>query len=64
MPGLGLGLGVRVAADVRTPFDDQHTLPELGSHALGDGQAEESGADDEEVETSCHRLPRVSDRIA
>ena len=27
------------------------------------GQAEESGADDEEVETSGHRLPRVSDRI-
>jgi hypothetical protein len=33
----------------------------LGGHALGNGQAEESGADDEEFETSCHRLLRVSD---
>jgi hypothetical protein len=33
----------------------------LGSHALGNGQAEESGADDEEVKTSGHRLLRVSD---
>ena len=49
--GLRLGLGVGVAADVRAPLDDQDPLAELGGHALGDRQAEESGADDEEVET-------------
>jgi len=49
---------------VRAPVDDEHAFPELGSRALGNGQAEESGADDEEVETSGHRLLRVSDRAA
>jgi len=47
---------------MRTPVDDEHALVELSGHALGDRQAEKSGADDEEVETSGHRLPRVSDR--
>ena len=61
-PGLRLGFGIGVATDVRAALDDEHTLTELGGHALGDGQAEESGADDEEVKTSGHRLPRVSDR--
>ncbi len=60
--GLRLGLGVGVPADMRTLFDDEHALVELAGHALGDRQAEKSGADDEEVETSGHRLPRVSDR--
>ena len=39
--GLRLGFGVGVATDVRAPLDDEHALVELGSHALGDGQAEE-----------------------
>ena len=30
----------------------QNTLAELGRHALGDRQAEESGADDEEVKAA------------
>ena len=60
-PGLRLGFGIGVAADVRAPVDDEHALPELGGHALGNRQAEKSGADDEEVKTSGHRLPRVSD---
>ena len=63
-PGLRLGLGIRVAADVRAPVDDEDTLAELSSHAFGDRQTEESGADDEEVKTSGHRLPRVSDLAA
>ncbi|GBG40888.1 hypothetical protein NJB14197_16580 [Mycobacterium montefiorense] len=42
-------------------FDDKHTLPELAGHALGDGEAEESGTDNEEVKTSGHRLLRLSD---
>ena len=50
--GLRFGFGVGVAADVRAPVDDEHPLAELRRHALGDRQAEESGADDEEVETS------------
>ena len=55
--GLRLGLGVRVAADVRAPVDDENALVQLGRHALGNGQTEESGTDDEEVKTSGHRQP-------
>ena len=54
-PGLRLGFGVGVAADVRSPIDDENTLVQLRRHALGDRQAEESGTDDKEVKTSCHR---------
>src|SRR5262249_41141615 len=53
--GLGLRLGVRVAADVWTPLDDKDPLIELGGHPFGDRQAEKSGTDDQEVEASCHR---------
>ncbi|BDB45711.1 hypothetical protein IWGMT90018_61570 [Mycobacterium kiyosense] len=69
-PGLRLRFGVGVTAEVRAPLHDEDALVELGSHALGDRQAEKSGADDEEVETnvgvetSGHRLPRVSDLAA
>ncbi|GAA4294364.1 hypothetical protein GCM10023161_43580 [Mycobacterium paraffinicum] len=48
---------------MRAAFHDEHALPELGGYALGNGQAEESRADDEEIETSGHRLLRVSDRV-
>ena len=48
----------------RATLDDEHALAELGSHAFGDRQAEKSGADDEEVKTCGHRLPRVSDLAA
>ena len=47
--GLRLGLGVGVAADVGAAFDDEDALAELRGRALGDRQAEESGADDDEV---------------
>jgi hypothetical protein len=47
---------------MRALLENEDTLVKLGCHALGNRQAEESGADDEEVETSGHRLPRVSDR--
>ena len=47
--GLGLGLAVGVAADVVAAVDDQHPLAQLGGHPLGDGEAEEPGADDDEV---------------
>ena len=50
--GLRLGFGVRVAADVRAPVDDENTLVQLRRHALGDRQTEESGTDDKEVKTS------------
>ncbi len=62
--GLRLSLGVRVPADMRAPVDDEHPLSELRSHALGDRQTEEAGADDIEVKATgrrSHRLPRVSD---
>ncbi len=55
--GLRLGLGVRVAADVRAPLEDEDALVQLGRHALGNRQTEESGTDDEEVKTSGHRQP-------
>ena len=53
--GLRLGLGVGVAADVRAAVDDENTLVQLRRHALGNRQTEESGTDDKEVKTSCHR---------
>ena len=53
--GLRLGLGVGVAADVWASVDDENTLVQLRRHALGDRQTEESGTDDKEVKTSCHR---------
>ena len=62
MPVCGSGFGVRVAADVRAPVDDQHALAELRCHALGDRQAEESGTDDEEVETSAGWSEATGDR--
>jgi hypothetical protein len=40
---------------VGAPFDDKNTLVQLRRHALGNRQTEESGTDDKEVETSCHR---------
>ncbi|GFG98763.1 hypothetical protein MTIM_46420 [Mycobacterium timonense] len=49
---------------MRAAVHHEYTLPELGSHALGNGQSEESRADDEKIETSGHRLLRVSDRVA
>ena len=55
--GLRFRLGVRVAADVRAPLDDEDALAELRRHALGNRQTEESGTDDEEVKTSGHRQP-------
>ncbi|OBJ57891.1 hypothetical protein A9W94_17055 [Mycobacterium asiaticum] len=48
-PGLRFGFGIGVTADVRAPVDNENPLVELGSHALGDRQAEKSGADDIEV---------------
>ena len=50
--GLRLGFGVGVAADVRPAVEHQDALVELGGHALGDGQAEEPGTDDDQVEVS------------
>ncbi|GAB1814173.1 hypothetical protein MUNTM_32120 [Mycobacterium sp. MUNTM1] len=49
---------------MRSAVHDEDALPELGSNALGNGQSEESRADDEKIETSGHRLLRVSDRVA
>jgi hypothetical protein len=60
---LRLGFGVRVAADVRAPIHDEDSLVELGRHALGNRQAEESGTDDEEVKTSGHRQPGYPTRL-
>ena len=55
--GLRLRFGVGVAADVRAPVQHQDPLVQLGRHALGDRQAEETGTDDKEVKTSGHRQP-------
>ncbi|CNV75662.1 Uncharacterised protein [Mycobacterium tuberculosis] len=40
--GLWLGFGIGIAPDVRAPLEDEHALVELGGHALGNRQAEES----------------------
>ena len=48
-PGLGVRLAVRVAAQVVTALEHEHPQAQLGGAALGDGQAEEPGADDDEV---------------
>jgi hypothetical protein len=53
--GLRLRLGVRIASEVRPPFNNQDPLAQLCRHPFGDRQPEEPGADDEEVETRCHR---------
>ncbi|GAB3023359.1 hypothetical protein MBOU_56140 [Mycobacterium bourgelatii] len=50
--GLRLGLGIGIAADVRSPLHDEYALAQLGSNALGDGQAEKSGADNIEVKAT------------
>ena len=55
--GLRLRLRVGVAADVRAPLQHQDSLVQLGRHALGNRQTEESGTDDKEVKTSGHRQP-------
>jgi hypothetical protein len=44
------------------PLDGKDAIAELRGHPLGNRQAKASGADDEWVEASGHRLPRVSDR--
>src|SRR5699024_10381139 len=47
--GLCVGLRVGVAAHVRPTVDDGHLDAVLGDRAFGDGEAEQSGADDEEI---------------
>ena len=47
--GLGLGLAVGVAAEVVATLEHQHLEVELSGAAFCDRQAEESGADDDEV---------------
>ena len=49
--GLRFGLRVGVPADVRPPLEDQNTFAELARNPFGHGEAEEPGADDEEVVT-------------
>ena len=45
----GFLLGVGVAAQVVAPLDHEHLQPQLAGAALRDGEAEEAGADDDEV---------------
>ena len=47
--GLRVALAVRVAAEVVAPLEDEHAETELLGAALGDREAEQSGADDDEV---------------
>src|SRR5205085_4093519 len=50
-PGLRVRLRVRVAAEVAAPLEDEDLLAQLGRGPFGDGQAEETGPDDDEVVT-------------
>jgi len=47
--GLRVTLGVGVAAQVVAAVDDEHAETELLGAALGDGETEQPGADDDEV---------------
>ena len=47
--GFGLGLRISVPADVRPALDHQNPLVELGRRALGDGETEEPGSDDDQI---------------
>ena len=47
--GFGFGFGIGVAADVAPTFDDEDALPELRGGLFGDGEAEETGADDNQI---------------
>ncbi len=47
--GLGLGFGVRIAAEMVAALDDENALAELRGGPLCDRQSEESGADDDQV---------------
>ena len=49
-PGLRLPLAVGVPADVLAPFQDEHAQAEVTGAPFGDGQAEEAGPDDDEVD--------------
>ena len=50
--GLRLERGVGVAADVVAAVEHQHPLAELGGDPFGHGEAEKSGADDDEIRAS------------
>ena len=47
MPEVGVLLAVGVAPEVVAALEDEHLQVELGGAALGDGEAEEAGADDD-----------------
>ena len=47
--GLRVGFGVGVASEMGAALHDEHTLAQFIGHALGDRQAEESGADDKQI---------------
>ena len=49
IPVSGVDLAVGVAAEVVAALEDEDLQAELGGAALGDGEAEEAGADDDEV---------------
>ena len=47
--GLGVALAVGVAAEVVAALEDEHAETQLLGAALGDGETEQAGADDDEV---------------
>jgi hypothetical protein len=51
--GLGVALGVGVAAEVVATLEDEDAETQLLGAPLGDGEAEQSGADDDEVGKLC-----------
>ena len=53
--GLRFRFRVGIAADMRAAIEHQNPLIQLRCHTLGNRQAEETGTDDKEIETSCHR---------
>ena len=57
--GLGVGLAVGVAAEVVAALEDEDLQAELVGAALGDGESEEAGADDDEVGVSDRQTPEV-----
>ncbi len=57
---LGLHLAVAVAADHRASIDDEHPPAVLDGHAFGDGQAEQAGADDDQVDIHQRTTARIA----
>ena len=47
--GFGFGFGIGITADVAPTFDNEDAFPELRGGLFSNGEAEETGADDNQI---------------